>query len=459
MRSYFTTWVSVCASLAGLILSCGITNAQSDLTSPYSIFGPGLTNQRQSVAQFTMGGAGVALFDPYRMNLINPAASANYMEPIFETSGKGNISTFETETDAFENRNFELNNLSLSFPIKRNYWALNIGLVPFTSVGYDVSVSDTSGSEPYTTNYFGDGGISQAYFGTGYKVYNRVDTAGNVTALSLGAQMNFNFGTVNNIRRISFTEDITSLGFEETESILVRDVNFEVGAQFQTNLKKRTLSDPSFLKLTFGAVYAFGNDLNAEQNSYAYNFRFATSGALVPRDTLQSSVRGKGSITMPSQFIVGTALDWVSRKRLRLRWAFDYATTSWQNYSVNFQNDVLEADFERSNRIATGVEITPNISSSNYLKRIEYRAGFRYVQTNLNLRGQGISDVGMSFGLTLPINFRRGLTKSSFHMGVEYGEYGTTDNGLIKETYTRIMAGFSFTPHFRNRWFVQPKYD
>jgi hypothetical protein len=61
--------------------------------------------------------------------------------------------------------------------------------------------------------------------------------------------------------------------------------------------------------------------------------------------------------------------------------------------------------------------------------------------------------------MTLPLHFRRGLTKSSFHMGAEYGEYGTTQEGLIQETYVRIMAGFSFTPHFRNRWFVQPKYD
>jgi len=459
MRFFFTTWVKAILLSAVCALSVLSSAAQTDLTSPYSIFGPGLVNPRHSVAQFSMGGTGVALFEPYRMNLINPAASANYMEPIFETSGKGNISTFETSVDEFDNRNFELNNVSLSFPIKRNIWSLNIGLVPFTSVGYDVTVRDTDDSNEYETTYSGEGGISQGYLGTGYKIYNRVDTAGNVTALSIGGQMNFNFGTVNNNRRLNFIDDPAALGFEETESILIRDVNFELGAQFQTNLKKRSLADPSFLKLMFGAVFGFGSELAAEQNDYAYNFRFASTGSIVPRDTLYSATRVKGSITMPSYLTLGTGLDWVSKKRFRLRWAFDYSLTNWQEYSVNFENDDLAADFRQSHTYGTGVEITPNISSTNYLQTIEYRFGFRYVETNLTLREQEITDVGMSFGLSLPVNFRRGLTKSSFHAGVEYGEYGTTDNGLIKETYIRILAGFSFTPHFRNRWFVQPKYD
>lgn len=459
MRFCYTTWVKRFIPLLGVIFFVSGSKGQTDLTSPYSIFGPGLVKERHSVAQFGMGGTGVALFDPYRMNLINPAASANYMEPIFETSGRGDISTFETSVDAFDNRSFELNNLSLSFPIKRNIWAMNIGLVPFTTVGYDISVIDSDESNTYQTNYFGEGGISQGYFGMGYKLFNRVDTAGNVTALSLGGQLNFNFGTVNNNRRINFIDDPTALGFEETESILIRDVNFEIGAQYQTNLIRRSLANPSYLKLMLGAVYGFGNELSAEQNDYAYNFRFASTGAIVPRDTLSSATRVKGSITMPSYITLGTGLDWVSRKRMRLRWAFDYSITNWQDYSVNFENDNLAADFNQSKTYGTGLEITPNISSTGFLRTIEYRLGFRYSETNLNLREEDITDIGMSFGLTLPINFRRGLTKSSFHAGVEYGEYGTTNNGLIKETYIRILAGFSFTPHFRNRWFVQPKYD
>jgi hypothetical protein len=443
-----------------MILFINVAFSQSDLVSPYSIFGPGLVNPRQSVSQFGMGGAGVALIDPYKMNLINPAASAYYMEPIFETAGKGNISTFETNVDQFDNRNFEINNLSLSFPIKRGKWALNIGLVPLTSVGYDVFVFEESEEVGrYLANYFGDGGISQGYFGTGISVYHKVDTANNVTALALGGQLNYNFGTITNSRRINYLEDLDALGFEDSESILIRDVTFELGIHGQTNIKKKTISNPSYIKFLFGAVYTFGNDVNAEQNRYANNFRLFSNGATVAQDTIVSAVRQKGTIRLPSSFTLGGVLDFVNRKRMRFRWAIDYSLTNWEEYDVDFEGNNLQADFNNSQQIGTGIEWTPKLASSSYMETIEYRLGFKYAQTNLTLRDREIEDIGMSFGMTLPLHFRRGLTKSSFHIGTEYGQYGTTQDDLIQETYIRIMAGFSFTPHFRNRWFVQPKYD
>jgi len=459
MKFLSITWANTYLPFLGLMFCFNVAFSQSDLTSPYSIFGPGVTNQRQSVSQFGMGGTGVALTDPYKMNLINPAATAYYFEPIFETSGKGNISTFETNVDQFDNRNFEINNLSLSFPIKRGKWSLNIGLVPFTSVGYDVFVfeeSDEVGN--YLANYSGDGGISQGYFGTGINVYQKIDTANNVTALALGGQLNYNFGTITNQRRLSYLNDFDALGFEDTESILIRDVTFEIGVHGETNIKKKTIINPSYIKFLFGAVYTFGNDVNAEQNRYANSFRLFPNGASQVQDTIVSSVRQKGSIYLPSAFTAGTAFDFVNRKRMRFRWAVDYTLRNWQDYEVNFDG-ALQADFNSSQQIGTGLEWTPRLGSTNYLETVEYRLGLRYVQTNLSLRNQEIEDIGMSFGISLPLHFRRGLTKSSFHVGAEYGEYGTTQDGLIQETYIRIMAGFSFTPHFRNRWFVQPKYD
>lgn len=439
---------------------CDTSYAQSDLTSPYSIFGPGISNQRRTVAQFTMGGSGVATTDPYRMNLINPAASAYYAEPIFEIAGKGNISTFQTNLDQFENRNFEINNLSLSFPINRGKWALNVGLVPATSVGYEVNVLEASDDlGTFEARYFGDGGISQAYLGSGIKIFHRQDTAKNTTDIAVGGQLNFNFGTITNNRRISFPDDPEALGFEDTESILMRDINIELGIHAGTNIKKRTISNPSYIRAQFGAAIVIGNEINAEQNRFAYNFRSFSNGTILPQDTVVSAIQQKGAVTLPSSVTLGTTLDYISRKKMRLRWSVDYAVTNWSDYNVNFEGTVLSADFNNSQRWSTGIEWTPRAGGTSYLQTVEYRAGFRFEKTNLTIRNQEIEDIGMSFGLTLPLQFRRGISKSAFHVGAELGEYGTTNEGLIKETYTRILMGFSFTPHFRNRWFVQPKYD
>jgi hypothetical protein len=440
-------------------LLTGGLHAQTDLTSPYSLYGPGIVNLRQSVAFSGMGGAGIAISDPYRINLTNPAANTFLLDPVFETSGKGSISTFETSTESFENRNFELNNLSLAFPIIRNRWMLGIGLVPFTNVGYDVNVDEVDPDlGVYRARYFGEGGISQGYLGTAYKIYSETDTAGNTSSFSVGAQMNYNFGTITNERTIIYLQDPQSLGFEASESILVRDVSFEASFHGQTNLINRTLSNPRFLKLLVGGVYQFNTELSAEENSYVYNF-WNSNGPGVPRDTLSSLSRAKGTITLPSRLMLGIALDYVSRRKARLRLAMDYQVQEWDAYAVSFEDENLNADLERSERYAAGLEFTPELGSTNYLEVIEYRIGAYFEKTNLNLRGEDIEDVGMSFGLTLPVNYRRALTNSSFHITAQYGRNGTTANDLIQENYVRILGGFSFTPHFRNRWFVKPKYD
>jgi hypothetical protein len=41
------------------------------------------------------------------------------------------------------------------------------------------------------------------------------------------------------------------------------------------------------------------------------------------------------------------------------------------------------------------------------------------------------------------------------NIGVEIGQKGTTDAGLLKENYTNIMLGFSLS----DVWFIKRKYD
>jgi hypothetical protein len=99
------------------------------------------------------------------------------------------------------------------------------------------------------------------------------------------------------------------------------------------------------------------------------------------------------------------------------------------------------------------------MGSSAFLKRTEYRIGFRLEETGINISGVDVTESGMSFGLSMPVNHKLSLSQSKFNIGAEYGTFGTVENGLVREEFVRVMLGFSFTPHFRNRWFVKPKYD
>ncbi len=432
--------------------------AQTDLASPYTIFGAGIAHHRQTVAQAGMGGTGLALSDPYRMNIANPAALAFQIEPVFESSGKGTLSTFSTSNSSFENRNFILNNLGISVPLKRGKWGLALGIVPYTTVGYDV-VSEAADPNFLSTGiaeYSGDGGLNQSYISMGYKLFDRVDSVGNVTNFALGGTFNFNFGTIDNNRDVTFPGDPASRSFRYRESILLRDVSFDIGAQYHTNIIKRTEKNLRYMKLLLGATYSMGANQSAEKTALAYNY---SRSILLPDDTIFVENAQKGFIRIPTKVGLGMGLDYVSSKRTRIRFALDYTTQEWSDYAQEFGDEANTFQFQNSQRLSAGIEYTPTLESSDYIKTIEYRAGFHYEKSNLNLRNTDITDVGMSFGLTLPLHHRRGLTKSAFHVAGEYGNYGTTDNELIKEEYYRIFVGFSFTPHFRNRWFVQPKYD
>lgn len=447
-------------AVAAFACSAQLVMAQTDLGSPYSIFGPGLPIQRQTITQAGMGGVGVAMFDPYRLNLVNPAAAANHTEPIFEVGGLGQLSNYQSADASVETGSFLLNNLSLAFPIIRGQWNLNTGIVPFSKLNYEFNTSgQLEDVGAYRAEYIGDGGISQGYIGSAYKLYQQKDTAGNVTALSVGGQFNFNFGPINNARRMSFPDASRILGVTSRESYLVRSPSWEVGVQYQTNIIKRSMSNPRYLKMIVGATYRLGTDLKAERSNYVYNWRLTAQNAESPRDTILSSSRVDGTVHMPSMLIAGVGFDYVGSQRQRVRFAVDYAIQEWSAYREDFGPSSREFSFDNSERISVGLEYTPRMASLKLLQRIEYRVGFRHQTTGINVADTEIKDYGISFGVSMPINFRMSLTQSRFHISTEVGTYGTTDNGLIQDDYVRIMAGFTFTPHFRNRWFVKPKYD
>ncbi len=460
MRFSSTTWISVAGSLLLILSTVTPLLAQTDLGSPYSVFGPGLPMQRASIHHASMGGAGAALSDPYRLNLINPAASAFHMDPVFEMGGIGSLSTFSSSEASFENESFMLNNLSLAFPIKRGTWNFNLGLVPLTRVSYDfVSIDENPDMGRARSEYRGNGGISQLYIGSAYRLYYRSDTAGNFNTLSFGGQMNFNFGPINNVRRISFPDEPTALGLTVRESYLVRDFSWEIGAQYQTFLIKKNLSQPRSLKLQFGAVYRLESNLRTELSNYVYNWRPTSQGGESPRDTLFATTLSGGNVQMPSTIILGVALDFIGNKRQRLRMAFDYSMQNWSSYAEDFPGVQRRFSYADAEGVALGFEFTPNMGSSRVLQRIDYRVGVRAERTGVLVGDNQIEDYGISFGLSLPVNMRRNLTRSRFSIGAEYGSFGTVENGLIREDYVRFMAGFVLTPHFRNLWFVQPKYD
>jgi hypothetical protein len=66
------------------------------------------------------------------------------------------------------------------------------------------------------------------------------------------------------------------------------------------------------------------------------------------------------------------------------------------------------------------------------------------------VNNQQINDLGVSFGLSLPVSLA-----SSLDMAFKVGQNGTLANDLIRERYFKITIGATVN----DRWFVRRKYD
>lgn len=95
----------------------------------------------------------------------------------------------------------------------------------------------------------------------------------------------------------------------------------------------------------------------------------------------------------------------------------------------------------------------PNYNSiTSYWHRATYRAGIRYEETGLSLNGNDINEFGISFGMSIPVGQTSAFSNAT--IGFEYGQRGTTNNGLIKEDFFSLSLGLSLN----DKWFQKLKY-
>jgi hypothetical protein len=87
-----------------------------------------------------------------------------------------------------------------------------------------------------------------------------------------------------------------------------------------------------------------------------------------------------------------------------------------------------------------------------------FRGGLRYNQTYLFLHGHQINEYAISAGFDFPIGNKINKTRLGGYMiniALEYGQRGTTQNNLIKESFFRATVGLAI----KETWFYRPKID
>lgn len=419
-------------------------SAQNNTKSPYSRFGLGDLAFNGLAQNSGMGQTGIGIRRNNMLNTLNPASYGNLSFTIFETGAlldQGNISD-NNQSQFFRNASYGY--LSLAFPVSAKMgWGASFGLQPVSHVGYNInSYSWQADSLATLFTYNGRGGLSKFYMGHGFTLWsNHTKTDGGAKVmrneLKLGFNVNYIYGQLR-IGKAAYFYDTTFTinNYKEDRTRYIGDVNYDLGLQYTSRLR-------SGQYLTFGATYQPSATLRGEQVLFA---RTLQPGSLDnTRDTIEFIEDGEaGTLLMPSAWGAGISL----QKEDKWMVSLDVKGQNWEAYKLFGVSDSMQNSFS----VHLGGMWIPDASAiKKRWKKAEYRAGIRYGNTNLMVRGEPIRELGFSVGVGMPV-FRQ---RSKFNFSLEYYQRGTTDNRLLREDHFRFILGLSLG----EKWFNRTKID
>lgn len=452
MKYFFTMLVPKALLTIILTFTVLLLSAQETGLSPYSRIGLGDINNSNSPAYNTMGGASVALSDFNLLNISNPASYSSLTAhmPVFEIDGSSQFLKLQSTSGEGNVFATTFTKLAIGIPVN-NKMGVSFGVLPFTNTGYDVSSTNSeTGIGDIDYFYNGKGGLNKAYLGTGYELINK-----DSIRLSVGFNFSFLFGNIEKSRRVEFPEDDLALNSLLSQSTNSYGFDLELGLLFNQKISNT-------LSYSLGATVSSGSKLTSTRDEFFGTYT-NFSGVEFVRDTLVNEINNKGEINIPLSLKVGGAVKFNNNLEI----AAQYQMQDWSTYKENFTKTSASDSLTNSSTISAGLRYTPSSvfnTSVKYYEKIQYRLGFRYENTPLQFNNTQITEFGTSFGLGLPIR-PSSMSKSEFkslsmiNIGVDMGTRGTTDNGLIKENFTKVYFGISIMPQVRNRWFVKRKFD
>ena len=409
------------------ILFSVITTAQERTSSPYSFYGIGLNTFRGTVENKSMGGLSI-FSDSIHVNLQNPAGYGRLGLTTY-TVGMSNSSVkVKSETESGDTNNTSLDYLAIGIPAKK--FGFGLGLIPYSAVGYNIL--DLNEDEGTAARYSGKGGLNRVFLSAGYSFNENI---------SIGAEVNYNFGNIQN--KNIFLRDGIQYGSREINRSDLSGFNFKLGLDYERMLNKS-------LQFKFGAHYTPESNLNSENKRELATILFTSSGGEVVADKRDIEMEDS-ELTLPSSWTVGAGLGQPRKWFLGV----EYTNTAESDFS-NRSFSLEGATYDAASKYKVGGYYIPNYNSlTSYFSRIVYRGGFRMEETGLSLQGEPIDEFGMSFGVGLPVGNRTSDFFSNVNIGIEYGQRGTTNSGLIKENFFNAMISLSLS----DRWFVQRKFE
>ncbi len=406
------------------ILTTYISFSQLSTYSPYTRYGIGENASIGNGNKRALGGIGAG----YRLrNNIDSDQPASYtaqdtMSFILDLSIDGRYINYQTEDLSQSRFNLYFNHFAIGFPITR-WMKSSIGLRPYSYVGYNLMETYIDEENDIRLNYYfnGNGGLNEFYWGNAVEFNKK---------LSIGLNLKYLFGIIEQKNEIY--SNLSESFFTNIETkYVIHNVILDYGIQYYNKFGDE-------IKYTIGLAHNPSFNIKYNYDSLTYN----GNNTLI--DTLLYSADNKSSFKLPQKIDAGVSVEY----KEKLTVGFDFSRQDWTGNTFRNPNNYLS----NSNAFKLGLAYIPNkYSVKRYFHHIQFRVGANYSKTNLTINNNNIINRGISFGLGLPFKNSGDL----FNFAFEYGNRGTTNNSLIKETY--FITTFNITLY--DIWFFKRKFD
>ena len=328
--------------LAALLMTLGLS-AQNMTSSPYSRYAYGDLNENVPTAYRAMGGVSFGL----RNNrAINPAQPASYtacdtLTFMFDIAASAGWSKYQDASGHRNKPNGNLEYVTMQFPLYKRWIAMSLGLLPYSSVGYNISLDNSTAGDAYhyTTDYYGRGNISQVYGGLSFNILNWV---------AVGANVYYMWGDLNHMRSLTFAET----GFNPTlqyEVLRVSNLRARLGAQFFHTWGDHTVN--------VGAIFESRMKLHSQM-------------LILETQTADSIPIIEGAWQLPFVYGAGVSYNWQNRITV----ALDFERQLMGDARYNGLPG-RASGLRNKNRFALGFEYRHNPLSRKYGDRMLFRVG------------------------------------------------------------------------------------
>lgn len=406
----------------GFLVICFSLKAQSDFSSPYSLYGLGQENSNYFGGLSALGNTGIAYTSPNSINKSNPASLSSIATNsfLYEIGFNSTFSNKKSNNLSQQNFDFSFSHLAMAFKIK-DYWKTSFGIVPYSKVSYEIDVEQpiegSTGS--FITNITGSGGINEVFWGNGLNLTKN---------LSLGVEFQALFGSISKEQQIFFGSKSVAL----TESKNYFGVGLNAGFQYTINNLLKT-------KTTLGGTINLPTSLTGNEDTEGYK-TLSESETVLLIEELDQSV---SNFDLPLKMGFGIS----SKINKNLLVNIDYSKSYWTNTYLS--NSTYT--YKNQSVYGLGMEFQSSENLNSFKENIKYRAGINYNSGYLNLSKQDIDSYSFSVGLGIPIS--KGISPSVININYSYGKEGTLNKQLIQDNFHKLSVNLSLV----GNWFRKQK--